>query len=162
MYLQAINKLYQQQDVPCENAFYISHNVIQSPSNVFSAQIKFAPAYGGLQWNASLPEKGPSGFEVCVGTDNWVPATAVISGTPSPLLTGLALFCPAKGVVRAWSHGLRAMLDSVGPDTVIITAAVPDRTQVQHIRYAWADWPICSIYNSAHLPALQFWADVHW
>jgi hypothetical protein len=42
---------------------------------------------------------------------------------------------------------------------VTVSAAVKDRTQVHYLRYAWANWPICSVYNSGRLPALQFWVN---
>jgi hypothetical protein len=39
---------------------------------------------------------------------------------------------------------------------VDVTASVPQGSRVTGVRYAWADWPICSLYNKEGLPALQF------
>jgi len=35
-----------------------------------------------------------------------------------------------------------------------------DWRAIKFMRYAWTDWPICSVYNSASLPALQFMVSV--
>jgi len=35
----------------------------------------------------------------------------------------------------------------------LVAEAAPHAT---HVRYAWADWPVCSLYNTANLPARLF------
>ena len=43
--------------------------------------------------------------------------------------------------------------------SIIVSAVVSDpSTVVTNIRYGWADWPVCTLYNSANLPAAPFFS----
>lgn len=45
----------------------------------------------------------------------------------------------------------------VGPAVLLKSDKVP---QPRHVRYAWADFPVCNLYNSFDLPAVPFRTDV--
>ena len=64
-------------------------------------------------------------------------------------LTGFA----TAGVDRMfrWCDG------KIDGNTVVLTPTSPSQ---KYVRYAWADNPICNLYNTADLPAVPFEAEV--
>ena len=88
------------------------------------------------------------------------PAAGLISGTPPPLPGAAAVPAGADllgfEIAGADQHWFRATAVIDGTEVVVTSDQVP---QPVAVRYAWGDFPACSLYNAAGLPAVPFRTD---
>jgi hypothetical protein len=48
------------------------------------------------------------------------------------------------------------LTSTAAPDVIVISAGVPDRSNVTAVRYAWHNIPDMTVYNSGDLPLVPF------
>ena len=82
----------------------------------------------------------------------------VIGNPPGSLLDNGSLVTPLRGFAIAGADGKFVWADAkIDGETVIVSSpSVPNPTTV---RYAWANNPVCNLYNKADLPAVPFRSD---
>jgi len=119
-----------------------------------------AIAYG----EASVVHKGPMANKFVVATTT---PTASINVTfeSDTISGGLVLRpepqCPADAdclwyaIQFNGNSWVRATATHTG-NQLVISVANPSNGKVTGVRYAWAAWPMCNLYNAAGLPAIPF------
>mmetsp|Transcript_36645 Transcript_36645/g.101787 ORF Transcript_36645/g.101787 Transcript_36645/m.101787 type:complete len:785 (-) Transcript_36645:136-2490(-) len=106
-------------------------------------------------------QSGPREVSVCFDTRNGgrlvLNETATCPAVVLPVYcTGATFELMAKGV---WNSPSSVSVSEDGSTVVI--SVLPEVGRVERVRYAWADWPVCSILNKAGMPARLFNLPVH-
>lgn len=66
-------------------------------------------------------------------------------------------FCTGYELQIDRGHWVAAKGEVVEDGTIVdVTTSVPQGSRLTGVRYAWSDWPVCTLYSKEGLPALQF------
>lgn len=101
-------------------------------------------AKDAITWNRSFTSTGAG---LTIGTSPWVDPDS-----PPPPATELKGFAIA-GADKKW---VWATATIEGNDVIVSSDQAPNPVNV---RYAWADNPVCNLYNKNALPAYPFRTD---
>jgi len=115
--------------------------------------------------NTSAVYKGPMANKFVISTPTTPTASITVSFDSDTISGGLVLRpepqCPA-GANCLWyaiqfngGNWVRATATLSG-NQLVISVANPSNGRITGVRYAWAPWPMCNLYNGASLPAIPF------